>query len=435
MTAIPGTESQRGGEAPRPAEQTGKGRRRDDPPSADWSHSREACDSPQKPPASRAKPWLKPVLLVGCCVAAVAGAIWFFDYWTHGRYVQSTNDAYLSADQVSVAAKVSGTVEEVFVKDNQEVHAGDPLVRIDDRASRAKVEQAQGVVAQAHAAMDQYEAQMREQDAAISQARATLDKDLATLAYNEGQLQRYIPLAASGAETQEKLSQWHSQRDQAAATVRQDRSTVVQAERRMVTYAAQRESAAAQAAQGEAQARQSQVDVDQSLIRASLDGRVGDRQVRVGQTAQIGSRLLTLVPVQSLYLVANFKETQIGLMREGQPATIKVDALDGRKIHGVVDSFSPATGSSFAVVPANNATGNFTKIVQRVPVRLRVEAGEEFRKVLVPGLSVEVSVDTVSEKDAAERFDKEDKQRVAFDQRPRTDPPFHDANTPHGAGR
>ena len=374
-------------------------------------------------------------MLTGCCVAAVAAAVWVFDYGTHGRYVQSTNDAYLSADQVSVAATVSGTVEEVFVKDNQDVHAGDPLVRIDDRTSRAKVEQAQGVVAQAHAAMDQYAAQIREQEAAISQARATLDKDLATLAYNEDQLQRYIPLAASGAETQEKLSQWRSQRDQAAATVRQDRSTVVQAERRILTYTAQRESAAAQAAQGAAQARQSQVDVDQSLIRASIDGRVGDRQVRVGQTAQIGSRLLTLVPVQSLYLVANFKETQIGLMREGQPATIKVDALDGRKIHGVVDSFSPATGSSFAVVPANNATGNFTKIVQRVPVRLRVEAGDEFRKVLVPGLSVEVSVDTVNEKDDAERFDEEQNRRVAFDQRPRTDSCFYAAAPPRGAGR
>ena len=154
-------------------------------------------------------------------------------------------------------------------------------------------------------------------------------------------------------------------------------------------------------------------------MRSSIAGRIGDRTVRVGQYVQVGTRLMTVVPIDRLYLTANFKETQIGLMRVGQPATIKVDALPGENIHGVVESFSPGTGSRFAQVPINNATGNFTKIVQRVPVRIHVDAGPEARRGLVPGLSVTVSVDTRSAKrdvdargDESHRLEKRrDRQR------------------------
>ena len=142
-------------------------------------------------------------------------------------------------------------------------------------------------------------------------------------------------------------------------------------------------------------------------MSSTIAGRVGDRTVRVGQYVQPGTRLMTIVPVQDVYLAANFKETQIGLMRAGQPATIHVDALAGADLHGTVDSFSPGTGSQFALLPAQNATGNFTKIVQRVPVHIHIAAGPETRKVLLPGLSVTVNVDTRSARDAAQRIERE----------------------------
>jgi len=142
-------------------------------------------------------------------------------------------------------------------------------------------------------------------------------------------------------------------------------------------------------------------------VRTALGGKVGDRTVRVGQYVQPGTRMLTVVPVQSTYLVANFKETQVGSMRLGQPVEMHVDALPGHELHGVIDSFSPGTGSQFALLPPENATGNFTKIVQRVPVRIRIETGPETRSVLMPGLSVTVDVDTRSARDRDARIDAE----------------------------
>ena len=372
-------------------------------------------DGKAKKPSPFKKTWVRVVLVIVAVCLIVAGSIWFYRWWTHGRFVESTNNAYLQADEVIVSAKVAGTVEEVLVGDNQQVHRGDLLVRIDDSANRARIDQALAQVNQARAGIAQYEAQIGEQEAAIAQALAAVDGADDQRRFNQGEVERYAPLATSGAESREKLAQTIANRDQALATLRQNQASAVQARRRIATLKAQIRMASAQADQAEAQARQVAVDVDSSSIRASVDGRVGDRQVRVGQTAVVGTRLLTIVPVQSLYLVANFKETQIGLMRVGQPATIDVDALDGHQLSGSVDSFAPATGASFAVIPANNATGNFTKIVQRVPVRIRIEAGEEARKVLIPGLSVEVSVDTLGSKDDKARV--KDEARDSKDQR------------------
>ena len=150
----------------------------------------------------------------------------------------------------------------------------------------------------------------------------------------------------------------------------------------------------AQLQAAQATSRQAQLDLGDTIVRSTLAGRVGDRAVRVGQFAQPGTRLMTIVPMQDIYLTANFKETQIGRMRAGQPATIKVDALPGMELRGAIASFSPGTGAQFALLPPQNATGNFTKIVQRVPVRIRIDANEQTRPLLLPGLSVTVSVDT-----------------------------------------
>ncbi|HEX7690603.1 MAG TPA: HlyD family secretion protein, partial [Burkholderiaceae bacterium] len=183
---------------------------------------------------------------------------------------------------------------------------------------------------------------------------------------------------------------------QAEASLREDEAAVKSARGRLASSAAQAAQAEAQVKAGEASLRQSGLEVDDTVVRAAIDGRIGDSTVRVGQFVQPGTRLMTVVPVQQVYLVANFKETQIARMRAGQPVTVRVDALPGVDLHGVVESFSPGTGSQFALLPPENATGNFTKIVQRVPVRVRLEAPPEARERLVPGLSVTAEVDTRS---------------------------------------
>jgi membrane fusion protein (multidrug efflux system) len=338
-------------------------------------------------------------VIVGLIVVVAAGllilaAIWFTHYWTRGRFVESTNDAYIQADQVTVAPRVSGFIDQVLVRDNQSVHAGQPLVRVDDRDARAKMDQAMAQVDQGRASVVQAKAQIRQQEAQITQLEAQLTGAKTRAQFAERQAARYGPLAAAGAETAEKYDQMRQNGNDADATMAQDRAAVLAAKRQIDTLKAQILTASAQIEGAEAQVRQAKVDLDTTLVLASIDGRVGDQTVRVGQYVQPGTALMTVVPVQSIYLVANFKETQLGRMRAGQPATIKVDALDGKTLHGVVESFAPGTGAQFALFPPNNATGNFTKVVQRIPTRIRIDAGPEARKILAPGLSATVSVDT-----------------------------------------
>jgi len=342
---------------------------------------------------------LKNPVVVGVLIAVGAGvlilaAIWLAHYWTRGRFVESTNDAYIQADQLTVATRVSGFVDQVLVRDNQSVRAGQPLVRVDDRDPRAKMDQALAQVDQGRASVMQAQAQIRQQEAQIAQLKAQLAGAKTQARFAERQAARYGPLAASGAETAEKYDQMRQNGDEANATMAEDRAAVLAATRQIDTLKAQILTANAKIEQAQAEVRQARVDLDATLVRASMDGRVGDETVRVGQYVQPGTAMMTVVPVQTIYLVANFKETQRARMRAGQPATIKVDALGGKALRGTVESFSPGTGAQFALFPPNNATGNFTKIVQRIPTRIRIEAGPEARKVLAPGLSATVSVDT-----------------------------------------
>ncbi len=334
-------------------------------------------------------------LAAALAIAASGGAA--VHWWTVGRFVQTTNDAYLAADQVTVAPKVGGYVEEVFVSDNQTVEAGQPLVRIDPRDPQARLDQAKAQIDQGQASIRQAEAQIKGQQAQIAQAEAQARAARAQVLFTRRQVERYGPLVASGAETNERLDQLRQNQDQSKAQADAATAQVLAARRQIDTLQAQIGVAKAQVEQAQAQARQASTDVEAVVVRASIPGRIGDRSVRPGQYVQPGTRLMSVVPVQSIYLTANFKETQIGHMRPGQPVTIKVDALGDRKLNGVIDSFSPGTGAQFALIPPTNATGNFTKIVQRVPVRIRVDAPADVRPVLLPGLSVEAAVDTRSE--------------------------------------
>ena len=372
------------------------------------SDENDESDKGKHKPSPLANPKVRLALIVGGVLAAILLIYWFVHYRNYGRYQQSSNDAYLDADQIHVSPRVAGYVEEVLVSDNQVVRAGQVLVRLDRRTSdatarqsRAQIVEAEASVAQARATRVQQFDAIRQAMAQAAQSRASLRQNEATNRFNATQVARYAPLSAAGAETDEKYDQNRSSLEQSRAQVASARAQlassnaqIASARHQIGVIDAQIRSGLAQVAAARAQFAASQVDVGSSTVRSRIGGRIGNRTVRVGQYVQVGARMMTVVPVDRLFLTANFKETQIGLMRVGQPATITVDALPGEEIHGVVESFAPGTGSRFAQVPVDNATGNFTKIVQRVPVRLRVDAGPEARRVLIPGLSVTVSVDT-----------------------------------------
>ena len=348
------------------------------------------------------------VLLVAIGLGAlVIGGGWGVHWWLVGRFIQNTDDAYLQADSVTIAPKVSGYIVEVYVTDNQSVSAGAPLVRLDSRHYQAALDQVTATSAARKADIAREEADLSLQRANIAQARAQVQGARANETYALAQIRRYEPLVSSGAETGERLAELRNAHSQAVATLEVDKAALESAERQIGSTQAQILQARAQLEAAAANAESARLDAADTIVKSSIAGRVGDRTVRVGQYVQPGTRLMTIVPVQDIYLEANFKETQIGLMRAGQPATIHIDALSGADLHGTVASFSPGTGSEFALLPPQNATGNFTKIVQRVPVRIHVDAGEEARKVLVPGLSVTVKVDTRSGREATKRIESE----------------------------
>jgi membrane fusion protein (multidrug efflux system) len=326
-------------------------------------------------------------------IALLAGLGWAAQWWFVGRFIESTDDAYLQADSMTAAPKVGGYVAEVLVADNQTVTAGQPLARLDDRKYHAAFDEAQATVAARRADVAKAEADIVQQDASIAQSRAELQGAEADAGHAKAQVQRYAPLARSGAETEERLADLRNDQARASTGLSAKHAALRASQTRIGTLQAQLQQARAQLAVAQASAAQSQLDLEDTTVRSPIDGRIGDRSVRVGQFTQPGTRLLTVVPVQQLYLTANFKETQIGDMRPGQTVTVHVDALPGRDLQGHVDSITPGTGAQFALLPPSNATGNFTKIVQRVPVRILLDIPDDVRAALVPGLSVTVDVD------------------------------------------
>lgn len=381
--------------------------------SSDEKTSREtAREDGSSRPGPLKRGGIRLLLMALAAIAVAAALFWLIRYETIGKYMQSTNDAYLQADAVTISPKVSGYVDRVFVTSNQWVRPGQPLLQIDPREYRAQAAQitAQIDVAQANARA--VRAQVGEQQAGVSRAQADLTLALSDEAFARSEVTRYEPLAASGAETREKLAQLRSQARQASARVAAARSALLSARRRIGTLQAQVSQALSQGEVAQAQLAAADVNTGATLIRASIAGRVGDKSVQVGQFVQAGTRTMSIVPVQKLYVTANFKETQLGLMRAGQTVVLEVDALPGIELSGLVESLSPGTGAQFSLLPPQNATGNFTKIVQRVPVRIAIDAGPEVRQLLIPGMSVEVTVDTRSARGANERFRREQASRV-----------------------
>ena len=374
-------------------------------------------DSGQSRPSPLKSPRVRLILLLVALALIGGGVLWFIRFETFGKYQESTNDAYIQADSITIAPKVSGYVDRVFVAENQDVKAGQPLAQIDPRDYRAQAAQSVAQIDLAKANAAGVVAQMAEQRAAIAQAEADLNAANASASFAASEVERYRPLAASGAETRERLSELQNQATQARARAAAARATLNGAQKRIATLETQVRQAQAQGEAARAQLSAANTNVEATILRATADGRIGDKSIRQGQFVQAASRLMTLVPKASLYVEANFKETQLGLMRVGQPVTIEVDALPGVELPGKLASIAPGTGAQFSILPPQNATGNFTKIVQRIPVRIAISAGPETRKLLVPGMSVEVSVDTRSARNAAAQIRREQERHNARTER------------------
>jgi membrane fusion protein (multidrug efflux system) len=335
---------------------------------------------------------LKRVFLAGAAVALLAAASWYsWEYWTVGRFLVSTDDAYVKADNTTIAPKVSGYLNQVLVGDNQHVKTGQVLARIDDRDFKVALDQARADVAAADAAVESKRAQLDVQQATIDAARATLDVDIAAQVFTAQENKRYTDLEKTGYGSVQNAQNARARDNTAVAAIARDKANLASAQRQVELLKAEVAQAVAADARAKALQRQAELNLSYTTIVSPIDGVVGNRTLRVGQFVQAGTQLMSLVPSNGAYVIANFKETQLGQVRAGQPVEIEVDMFPGKAVRGHVDSLAPASGQEFALLPPDNATGNFTKIVQRIPVKIVLDGHDVD---LRPGMSVIPSIQT-----------------------------------------
>ncbi|MEK1901717.1 MAG: HlyD family secretion protein [Rhizobium sp.] len=335
-------------------------------------------------------------LLIGVAAIAIiaAGAYYGHNYWTVGRFEVSTDDAYVKADSTTVSPKVSGYLMEVLVADNQAVKAGQPLARIDDRDFRTALDQAKADVAAAEATVNAKQASLDIQQSTIAAARATLDVDRANETFAEQNNKRYTNLATNGYAPVQTAQQAASAIAAAQATIVRDSAALDASTKQVELLNAELAQARATLAHDQAVMHQAELNLSYATIVAPVDGTVGNRTLRVGQYVQAGTQLMAVVPTTAAYIVANYKETQLTDVHAGQPVAIEVDMFPGRTYRGHVDSLAPASGQEFALLPPDNATGNFTKVVQRIPVKIVLDGDAAEKGDLRPGMSVQPSIDT-----------------------------------------
>nr|WP_314428856.1 HlyD family secretion protein [uncultured Brevundimonas sp.] len=340
-------------------------------------------------------------LIVGGVVglALIAGGV---VWWQGKQRWEATDNAFVQADTVAVSPRINGEVIEVLVKDNQRVEAGQILARLDDADARTALAQAQANLAALTAAVANVDARAEQEQANIAARAAAVTQAQAQAGLARAEVDRYGKLAAEGWVSQQRIETQRATAETARASVAQAQAALTAEQRTAAVLGSTRSQSVAAVEQAKALVDQAQLTLDRTVIRAPVAGVVGARGVRVGQVVQAGGQMMSIVPLQDTYVVANFKETQVGRMRLGQTVEIKADAFPGQALEGRIDSFAPATGSEFALIPVENATGNFTKITQRVPVRIVVERRASGEPVaLRPGLSVEVKVDLKSQGGAA----------------------------------
>ena len=338
------------------------------------------------------KPWV--MAGAGVLVVAVVYGVWQVVF--SAGPVQSTNDAFVSADYTLIAPKVAGFIDEVLVQDNQSVKAGQLLARIDPKDYQADVQAAKAGVATAQAQQANAWAMLERQRSLIEQAKATVDADYAQVEFAEHELQRYQHLAGQGAGTLQNSQQAKNRSQTARAQLAQHKAALEAARQQTQVLSAQSSAAQASVQHAQALLARAELDLSHTQLLAPFDGVVGRRSIRLGAYVKPGDPVLAVVPLAQAYVVANFLEHQLTHMAPGQRVSIEVDTFPGQTLHGTLHSIAPATGVTFSAIAPDNATGNFTKVVQRIPVKITLDQGQVLASQLRLGMSVHTSVDTTA---------------------------------------
>jgi membrane fusion protein, multidrug efflux system len=335
-------------------------------------------------------------------LAGIAYGGWY--WWTVLRFWESTDDAYVASDVSVISPKIEGYIGEVRVRENQVVKKGAVLFVIDDSDFAAREAQAEAVVATEEASVETFRSRLDFQQAMIAQAQAELAAAEADAVRAQQDYKRYGALLTTAFASRQRYEQAEADARKTSAAVSRSRAALAAAESELGVLKSQVREEKARRQQARANLRLAQNNLANTVIRAPVSGVAGNRVGQVGQYVRPGTELVSLVPLPRVYVTANFKETQLTHMRLGQPAEVSVDAYPDHSIAGWVESFAPGSGAEFSLLPPDNATGNFTKIVQRVPVRIGLPGTGPLLSLLRPGLSVTVSVDT-GDKGAAEAGD------------------------------
>ncbi len=346
------------------------------------------------PVKTRLKFGRKTLALAGLALALATSGVGYGRYWWNvGRFIETTDDAYAGGNITAVAPHVAGFVAQILVTDNQHVRAGQLLIRLDPRDFQAALDRARAVASERRAALTGLDAQYGLQQAMIRQAQDDLNAKAAQAAFAGEDALRYRSLALTSFGTRQNAERASAADKEAQSAARSAQAGLAAARQQLTVLDAEIAEARAGVAQAKADLAAARLNLGYTAIRAPIDGYVGNRAAQVGAYVASGAYLLSVIPARGLWVDANFKEDQLAQMRPGQPATVIADVLPGQVFHGHVLSLAPGTGAVFSVIPPENATGNFTKIVQRVPVRIALDDGAATLGALRPGLSMTVSVD------------------------------------------
>ncbi len=334
---------------------------------------------------------IRPIWLAVLAIIVLLAVVGW--YLISGQTSPTTNDAVVAADSTLVAPRISGTIQDVLVEDNQSVKAGQLLAKIDDRDYVNAVQTAQASLETAQAKMQNLEAQLAKQVPTITQARAIVEADAAALVYARKTAERYKQLSASGSTSLDLRDDSDANYRQKLASQQSDMAAVQAAEKQMDVLKAQQAEAKAAIDSAQTALQQAKLNLSYTEIKAPIDGIVGVRSVRVGAYVSAGTRILAVVPVDKAYVVANYLETQLAHVQPHQSVTLKVDALPGITFKGTVDSIAPATGVTFSPITPDNATGNYTKVTQRLEVKILLDSNQQDLSHLRVGMSVVPTID------------------------------------------
>jgi len=364
------------------------------PPAGEAPVSAPEAANDQAPAAAKPRSNRR-FIIMGAALAVLAAGGWYgYDWWTTGRFIVATDDAYVGGDIATISPKLAGYVAKVNVVANQSVKAGDALVTLDDGDYRIARDSAQAQIDTATLTVKRIDAQIASAQAALAQAKANTLSLAATQRVAALSQQRAASLASSAVASQADLDKANAGLDQANAAVAAGDAQVAAAQSNIAVLDGQRAEAQSQLKTLGLALDKANRDLGFTVIRAPYDGVVGNLAVQDGDLVSAGAHLASLVPVGALYVDANFKETQLSKLVAGETVTVKLDAADGQAVQGTIVSLAPASGSVFSLLPAENATGNFTKVVQRVPVRIALPAEALQSGAFRAGLSVTVEVDT-----------------------------------------